>query len=227
MTENSVAINGLLDLNIYSAYALGEESGSSSGRGDTFPRGFDISVGGEYALLPMLDLGASISHLPILPAKLSHRVHVESEYEAEIDDTLDAITAGDIDLPDPEFTTSYNNNTSFYAFRPFRFNTYVNYRPADSDLFVIRPNLGFSLLSVFDNAFCFNAGVEGQINILEVFSVALFTGYTERVWAHSLRLMLNLHVTEINFNISLRGTDILSSFSANGLGVSVGLRFGF
>jgi hypothetical protein len=189
--------------------------------------GFDISAGAEYALLPMLDLGASVSHLPIAPARLSHRMHIRSEYKFEIENTLDDIAAGNIELPDPEFDTSYDNNTSFYAFRPFRFNFYINYRPADTGLFVVRPSLGFSLLSVYDYAPCFNAGVEGQINVLKIFSAALFTGYVERIWTCDFRFMLNLHVTEIIFNVSLRGTDMINAFNGKGIGLSLGLRFGY
>jgi hypothetical protein len=227
MTENGVKVHGLFDLNVYSVYAFGEETNSFPGRNDTFPIGLDLSVGGEYALLPMLDIGASVSHIPMIPARMSHRMHIGSEYEFEITDTLNSITAGDINLPDPELVTSYDNNTAFYAFRPFRFNFYVNYRPADTGLFVIRPSLGFSFLSVYDYASCFNAGIEGQINILNIFSTALFAGYVERVWAYDFRFMLNLHVTEVIFGVSLRGTNLINAFGTRGLGLSLGLRFGY
>jgi hypothetical protein len=227
MTENGINAHGLFDLNIYSACALGEETGSSSRENDTFPLGFDISAGAEYALLPTLDLGASVSHLPLVPAKMSHRMRVSSEYEFKITDTLDSITAGNIELPDPEFVTSYDSNTAFYVFRPFRLNVYINYKPEDTGLFVIRPSLGFSLLSIDNYAPCFNAGIEGQVNVLKVFSVALFTGYVERIWTYGFRFMLNLHVTEILFGVSLRGTDFVNAFGARGLGQSLGLRFGY
>ncbi|MDR0708712.1 MAG: hypothetical protein LBF77_01430 [Spirochaetaceae bacterium] len=227
MTENGVSVHGLFDLNIYSVYALGEETGSSSDGNDTLPLGFDLSIGGEYALLPALDIGASISHLPVIPARMSHRMHIGSEYEFEIADTLDSITSGNVKLPDPELVTSYDNDISFYVFRPFRLNFYINYRPADTGLFVIRPSLGFSLLSVYDYAPCFNTGIEGQINILKIFSASLFAGYVERIWAYDFRFMLNLHVTEIIFGVSLRGTDLINAFGTRGLGLSLGLRFGY
>ncbi|MDR2784552.1 MAG: hypothetical protein LBB83_01425 [Treponema sp.] len=227
MTENGVSARGLFDLNIYSVYALGEETGTSSGVSGNFPLGFDISAGAEYALLPALDIGASVSHFPLLPAIMSHRMHIGSEYEFKTAGTLDSITSGDIKLPDPELVTSFDSNTSFYALRPFRFNFYINYRPADTDLFVIRPSLGFSFLSVYNYAPCFNAGIEGQINILKIFSAALFTGYVERIWAYDFRFMLNLHVTEIIFGVSLRGTDLINALGTRGLGLSLGLRLGY
>jgi hypothetical protein len=227
MTENGVKVHAIFDLDVYSVYALGEETNSFSRGDDSFPMGLDLSVGGEYALLPKLDIGASVSHIPMIPARMSHRMHIGSEYEFEIDNVLEDITAGDISPPDPEFVTSYDNNTSFYAFRPFRFNFYVNYRPADTGLFVVRPSLGFSFLSVYDYASCFNAGVEGQINILKIFSASLFAGYVERIWSYDFRFMLNLHVTEIILGVSLRGTDLINAFGTRGLGLSLGLRFGY
>jgi hypothetical protein len=227
MTENNITVHGLLDLNIYSAYALGEETETFPPENDTLPLGFDISAGAEYVLLPTLDLGASVSHFPVLPARMSHRMHISSEYEFKITDTIDSIAAGNIDLPDPELVTSYDSNTSFYAFRPFRFNFYVNYKPEDTGLFVIRPSLGFSFLSVYDYAPCFNIGIEGQINVLKIFSITLSAGYVERVWAYNFRFMLNLHVTEMLFGVSLRETDFANTFGARGLGLSLGLRLGY
>jgi hypothetical protein len=227
MTENGVRVHGVFDLNVYSVYALGEETNPFPGGNDAFPLGLDLSVGGEYALLPKLDIGASVSHIPMIPAGMSHRMHIGSEYRFEIDNVLGDITGGNINPPDPELVTSYDNNTAFYAFRPFRFNFYVNYRPVETGLFVIRPGLGFSFLSVYDYASCFNAGIEGQINILKIFSAALFAGYVERIWTYDFRFALNFHVTEIILGVSLRGADLISAFGTRGLGLSLGLRFGY
>jgi hypothetical protein len=227
VTEDGVSVHGLFDLDIYSAWALDREFDFFSCENETFPLGFDISVGGEYALLPKLDLGASVSHIPVVPARMSRKMHISSEYDFEIADTLDSITAGNIEMPDPEIVTDYDNDVVFYALRPFRFNSYLNYRPADTGLFVIRPSLGFSLLSVYGYAPCFNAGIEGQINVLKIFSAALFAGYVERIWLYDFRFALNLHVTEIIFGVSLRGTDLVNAFGTRGLGLSLGLRFGY
>jgi hypothetical protein len=226
-TENGIYAHGRLDLNIYSACTLEEEIGFSFRENNTFPLGFDISAGAEYALRPAVDLGVSVSHLPLVPAKISHRVNIRSEYEFKIVDTLDSITAGNIELPDPELVTSHDNNADFYAFRPFRFNFYLNYRPTDTGLFMIRPSLGFSLLTTDNYAPCFNGGIEGQVNILKIFSAALFAGYVERIWAYDFRFMLNFHVTEIIFGVSLRGTDFVNALGARGLGLSLGLRLGY
>ncbi|MDR2052850.1 MAG: hypothetical protein LBP80_05490 [Treponema sp.] len=227
ITENGVKVHGNFDLNVYSAYALDEEIDPFSGMDDAFPVGFDLSVGGEYALLPALDIGASVSHIPVMPAKMSRKMHIGAEYEFETDGIFDSITNGNIKLPDPEFVTSYDNNTTFYALRPLRFNFYANYRPADTGLFVIRPSLGFSFLSVYDYAFCFNTGIEGQINILKIFSTALFAGYVERVWTYDFHFMLNLRIMEVILGVSLRGTNLINAFGTRGLGLSLGLRLGY
>jgi hypothetical protein len=227
ITEDGVSVHGVFNLDIYSAWALGRESDSSSGENETFPLGFDISAGGEYALQPRLDLGAVVSHIPIIPAGMSQKMHISSEYDFEIADTLDSITNGNIEMPDPEIVTGYDNDVLFYVLRPFRFNFYVKYKPEDTGLFVIRPSLGFSLLSVYGYAPCFNAGIEGRINILKIFSAALFAGYVERIWLYDFRFALNFHVTEIIFGVSLRGTNLINAFGTRGLGLSLGLRFGY
>jgi hypothetical protein len=230
--DNGVKAQALFDLNVYSAIALGEEPAPFPGQdaNDAFPIGFDFSLGAEYGLLPgKLDIGSSISHIPMIPAKMTHRMHVSTEYTLEtgilfFGDNQDTEA---VEMPDPEVVTTYDNDSSFYVFRPFRYNFYVNYMPADTGLFVIRPSLGFSFLSVFNYEFCFNAGLEGQINILKIFSTALFAGYVERLWVYDFRFALNFHVMELLLGVSLRGTNLANAFGTRGLGLSLGLRFGY
>jgi hypothetical protein len=227
MAEGGITAHGLLGLDIYSAYALKEGTGTSSPEDNVFPLGMDISAGAEYALLPTLDLGASLSHIPLVPARMSHRMRVSSEYDFTVPNMLGGMSDGTIELPDPEVVTSYDSNAGFYVHRTFRLNLYINYKPEDTGLFVVHPSLGFSLLSTDNYAPCFNAGIEGQVNVLQIFSIALSAGFVERVWAYKFRFMLNLHAVEMLFGVSLRGTDIVNALGGRGLGLSAGLRFGY
>jgi hypothetical protein len=227
MTEDSVNAYGLFGLDIYSFYDMEEKDGPLSANAGILPLGFDFSLAAEYALLPMLDLGAFVSHVPILPARMSRKTRAEAKFRLEIDDTFNSITSGNIDVPDPDIKITYDNNANFSVLRPFRFDLYAKYRPEDGGFFVIRPNAGFSLTDIYEDIFCFNAGLEGQLNILDIFSLAIFAGYTERLWVYNFHVMLNLHITEIVLDISLPGTDMIDALSVRGFGLSLGLRFGY
>jgi hypothetical protein len=74
---------------------------------------------------------------------------------------------------------------------------------------------------------CFNAGLEAQLNLKRIFSLALGTGYREKIWRHSFGLMLNLRVIQLDLGVSLQSQDFVGSFRVQGAGAVVGLRFGF
>jgi hypothetical protein len=128
----------------------------------------------------------------------------------------------------PEVTTSFTDDANISVLRPLRFDLFMEFRPVEIDLFVLRPAAGISLLTVYGpGAVCFNAGVEGQINVFKSFSLILSSAYRERIWRQSLSFTLNLRVLELTTRLSLQGADFGSSFGGKGLAVSLGMRFGF
>jgi hypothetical protein len=197
--------------------------------------GLDLSVEAEYALNSRWDLGGSIASIPLRPSTLRYGIeyHIdtnmdffgkngpfgnsdEDEDEGEDEDFFE------IDPPEAR------DDLAFRAFRPLRFDFYANYRPLDTQRIVLRPNIGFSALTVYgyDKA-CFNAGLEARLNLKQVFSVSLGTGYREKIWRHDLNLMLNLRVFELDLGISLQSPDFVGSFRMQGVGASLGLRLGY
>jgi hypothetical protein len=233
MTDSGLTLKGLADITMYSPFSIEPLIGED--QGDTFEPvfdplalGFDVTLGGSYRLLPSLDLGLDIANLPLVPARLQYQMRQELKMEGDWTDMYDTLTSGDFDIPEIETAQSYRDNASFLAFRPLRFDFFAEYRPVVIDLFVIRPHIGFSVLTIFgyDTA-CFNAGLDGQINIANVFGLSLGTEYRERLWKHALGLRLNFRALELNAEASLRGPDLLSSFKGRGFGAAVGIRLGF
>ena len=211
-----ISLDADVEMDLYSAWPI--EDGSMT-PGGAWPLGADLSLAAVYPLLPRLDLGAEIGRIPLFPATLHHRSRLEAHYRYDLSNGLNS--------DDPEITPEPDG--SFTAFRPLRVNFFAEYLPiAEIDLFVVRPEIGFSLLTVYGyGEFCFNAGLEGQINILKGFSMKLSSGLRERIWRQSLSFMVNTRVFELHLRLSLQGTDFVSSFSARGVGVSVGMRFGY
>jgi hypothetical protein len=217
-----------IDMNVYSAFSL--ENGLAGDINLSLPLGADLSVEAIYTLLPKLDLGLDIAHIPLVPAALPYRMHIASNnFDYDLDSIFGFMNGGGFELPDlPDMKTTYHRDDSKLVFRPLRLDFFVEYRPVELDLFVIRPSIGLSALTVYGlETVCFNAGVEGQINILQYFSLRLASAYREQIWRQSLSLMFNLRVIEINARFSLQGVDFLESFAARGLGISLGMRFGF
>jgi hypothetical protein len=230
--SGNMSVKGVVNMDVYSAFPL--EDMVREGFSDDvdlpnpLPLGFDITLEGAYSLLPVLDLGLGITNIPLYPAQLRYRMHQNITMEGGWDDMFDTLTGGSFDLPEMKSDQYFEENAAFLAFRPLRFDFFAEYRPVEIDLFVIRPHIGFSVLTIYgyDTA-CFNIGLDGQINIVNLFSLSLGTGYTERMWKHSAGIRLNFRAIELDAGVSLRGPDIVSSFKGKGLGVSLGIRLGF
>jgi hypothetical protein len=232
MTDSGLTIRGRGNINIYSPFSmktLTEEAGDGIDMTlDPAALGFDASLEGAYRLLPFMDLGLDIANIPLFPSRLRHQMSQEFKIDGVWTDMYNTLTSGQFEIPEIETDQSYKDNALFFAFRPLRFDVFAEFRPVQIDLFVIRPHIGFSVLTVFgyDTA-CFNAGLDGQINIANVFGLSLGTGYRERLWKHALGIRLNARVIELNAELSLRGPDILSSLKGRGFGALVGIRLGF
>jgi hypothetical protein len=137
------------------------------------------------------------------------------------------LIGGGIDSLIPDFGSTYDSSDPVYTLRPLRFDFFANYKPVGVNLFAVRPHIGISFLTIYGATPCFNAGLAGYINILELFSLHLSTGYTEHVWKHAFGLALNFHIVELLAEVSLQSPEFVASFKVNGLGATIGLRLGF
>jgi hypothetical protein len=198
--------------------------------------GLDLSLGAEYALNPQWDLGGSITSLPLYPATLRHGISYQFDYTMDLfgdQDLVEMIKDGEFEIasdspeiPDPVVS----DGLAFRVFRPLRFDFYAHYKPFSTSFIVLKPNIGFSALTVYGyeaSEMCFNAGLEAQLNLKRIFSLSLASGYRERIWRHGLGLMLNLRVFQLDLGMSLQSQGFVESFGLKGLGVAVGVRTGF
>jgi hypothetical protein len=230
VSGSGMVLNGSANMDLYSAVPLEMVFGGPVDLAALMflPLGFDLGLEGTYTLLPVLDLGLGISQIPLYPARLRYRMRQELSMKGDWSDLFNTLTSGSFDLPVVENSQTYTDDASFTAFRPLRFDFFAEYRPAVIDLFVFRPHIGFSLLTIFgyDTA-CFNMGLEGRIKIANILGLSLYTGYVERLWKHAFGFSLNFRALELNGEISLRGPDILSSLKGMGIGAFLGIKVGF
>ncbi|MDR1238710.1 MAG: hypothetical protein LBK27_01220 [Treponema sp.] len=195
--------------------------------------GLDTSFDAEYACNPRWDLGASVAHIPLYPARLRYGAQIRYNYplDFDVDELLEDLLNGRFDLSLPELTDPvFYDNLAFRVFRPLRFDFYAAWKPFSTKLIVLKPDIGFSALTVHGyeaDKMCFNAGLEAQLNLKRIFSLSLATGYREKIWRHGLGLMLNLRVLQIDLAVALQSPDFVGSFKIQGAQAAVGLRFGY
>jgi hypothetical protein len=197
--------------------------------------GYDISLYTEYPLFSILDIGASLSHIPLYPGHLTDRYRYGIGYQFPNDpeglDLAEEILnngLGDLfsDLGGPEISgPDFLNDKTLQVYRPMRFDLYLLFKPFESTVLVLRPNMGFSLFNIAD-IFCFNAGLEAQYRLWRLLFFSLGTSYTDFLWRHQFTLALNMRILELDLGVGLRSKTFSGSFRYEGLGVSVGMRVG-
>jgi hypothetical protein len=217
-TEESIFFSTSGDIKIYSPFV---------GNGE-LKFGVDLSANGEYALFPFLDVGGSLSSIPLVPAALENGMMYSLKMDEPFTVTTDDLLNGDVDgLPEFKIDDGKPFTEKVNVFRPLRFDIYARYKPFNSELLVIRPNIGFSV-DINNKEGYFNAGLEAQLNLFNnLLMLNLGTHYTDAVWMHRLGLALNLRAFELDLSGALRSESFAGSFQAQGFNLNLGLRFGW
>jgi hypothetical protein len=201
----------------------------SMSAGDFFSSaGVDFSLSAEYALFSRLDLGFSISHIPLVPAVL------DKGYEYTISDTeimkIDDINNIDLDnlIKNPEITGNedYIGLPAITVFRPMRFDFYNIFRPLKSDLLSIRPNIGFTILNANEEVYL-NMGTRVTLDLNRIFALYFDSGLEEGAWRHKLGFELNLRAFELDLAVGIRSQDYLTSWTGAGASAKLAIAFGW
>jgi hypothetical protein len=185
--------------------------------------GFDFSLIAEYELFPWLNVGGGFTHIPLSPAVLENHFSVSMDEQTIIDGS--DLIGGNIEINAPDFNDIDYKGKELKVMRPMRFDVYADYKPFKRDLFIIRPNIGFTVITPEEKA-RFNMGLKLQLNT-PVLLIHASTGYEELLWQHRLWLALNLRIIEIDAGLHLSSQDFERSFDMSGAGVTVGFRIGF
>jgi hypothetical protein len=189
--------------------------------------GVDFSLSAEYALFSRLDLGLSLSHIPLVPARL------DTGYEFTMSDS-EIINISDINNhPDdliemPKFTGNedFLHLPAIKVSRPLRLDFYNIYRPFNNDILSIRPNIGFTALNVSEEVYL-NMGTRVTLSLDRIFALYLDSGLEEGLWRHKLGFELNLRAFELDLETAMRSQNYLTSWTASGVSVKFGLAFGW
>ncbi|MDR2397685.1 MAG: hypothetical protein LBD74_02880 [Spirochaetaceae bacterium] len=219
-TEETLQAWAESDIRVYSPFSLEDMDTSTAMQG----AGVDLSLSAEYELLPLLDLGGVLSHIPLGGAELRHEMRISFDHFGI--DGSNLLQDQTLDIPEFALKQEYYTG-SYRAFRPLRLDLYALYRPLGVELFTIRPNIGFTHVFGAGIPPYFNAGLEFRLNVFRIFFLHLGTGYEESLWRHRVGLAVNLRVFELDLEGGLRSQDFDKSFNLLGAGLKLGLRFGF
>ncbi|GHV80606.1 hypothetical protein AGMMS49944_23970 [Spirochaetia bacterium] len=192
--------------------------------------GGDLSLTGEYALFPIIDVGSTISHIPIVPAVLTNGK--KFTVTGDIINTPSLLSDG---IGETKFGGEEGESIpDRMVVRPMRFDFYVLYRPFRKDVLTIKPSIGYTVLNPSEETY-FNGVLEIQLHAGKfnaampgyIFFLYLNTGVEEGYWRHRLGFALNFRAVELDFEAGLRSQDYLKSYQASGVEIAFGMKFGW
>jgi hypothetical protein len=230
--NNEYGLQGDGVMKLYSAWDLGRDVNPFASPG------VDLTLEACYALLPILDTGISVSHIPVIPSTLNHsklidvsgvtmNVKVPSRPEDLAELIQNPNSAVSINIPDPEDLMKGSDDENKRVMRPTRFDLYALVKPFKSPLLVVRPNAGLTINSVIA-PLLFNWALDVQFNAPAIFSIFAGTGLTENVWMQRTGIMLDFHAFEVDVTAALTGKTFVDCFSdQRGLSLGIGFKLGF
>ena len=196
--------------------------------------GVDFSIGAQYAILPSLDVGMEVLHIPALAASLRNEASFSLNADYKVNPVLDSATGG---TDGKYFEGSYEMSEITYTTltepkkirRPIEAVLMTEWRPF-GEWFDVNGSAGY----VFGENHNFKFAVGAGFHLLRMSKLGghmldfnIKSGYQNRIWTQQAELIWNLRAFELEFNVSSRSANFLSSFMGTGLGAGFALRVGF
>jgi hypothetical protein len=229
---------GTLSAKMYTPFPIGDDGdidagnidiGSLIGKG-----GADLTLGVEYPLFPNLILGATLTHIPLVPARLSDGYDINANFEYYenaqdmLEETDDGATGGrekGMTYDEPSFDSFFGSERKI--FRPFKLGVNALYRPFFVRFFALKPSAALVFNGVYEAPVYLDFGGAAEINLRDIFIVDAGIHFEDLIWRHSLGLIFNMRAMELDLGISMQSQDLLKSFQVAGVRVDVGVRFGW
>ncbi len=239
LDDASIRMKAKTDFTMYSLFNLeNSETISVDLSHYTSDAGLDISLGSEYALMPSLDVGLSLNHIPIVPAKMRYKM----SYSMEIEENLGSII--DMSSSEESEENSFDNISDKITSEEITYteleNPYTIYRPVElcaaakfrpfGEWFDVNGSVGV----VFHKPVYMNYSIGTGLHFVKMckmgghlIDLSLTSGYEDRVWTQQFNFALNLRLLEFTFSASSCGSEFLNSFTGSGLGFGIGFKMGF
>jgi len=197
--------------------------------------GFDISAGLEIPLAKILgitkalpfmdfDIGVDFKSIPIYPSKLKNSMHVKGHIGSDEPLSFDS---GFDDFVSFE-TTDFEEGDPVKAFRPFKMVVWMNWRPIKGkEILTLTPSVGFALSPQFKKLGSVEFGVKVRLDLANMLILTVGIAHEDRIWKNSLDINLNFRAFELNVGANLQSSNFIKSWEGSGVGVKVGVKFGW
>jgi hypothetical protein len=197
--------------------------------------GYDLGLSVEYPLLHNLDIGVDMVHIPVpfAAARLNHSMQLAGSVwmdtsQLNIEDLEDINDLDDLFGYPDDFTPVYHYNAAGKKiYRPFMMALYTHYRPFESRFLTLVPSIGFSINYLYPKAAAVEGGLTVRLDLVNMVIASLGVHYNDRRWKNSIDLILNFRALQFDVGVSLQSQNFVRSWQGAGMGINVGLKFGW
>jgi len=200
--------------------------------------GLDFTVGFEYPLakgigltdtMPFLDFDVSLDliNIPFIQATMTNYKKIKGRVGGDKpikiinkdDDDDDGLLSSD-EIVDEKKIIQIN--------RPFKMIARADWRPLGGNKFLtITPVIGFCHNDLYYKPFSLEAGLNACLNFGNLFLIKAGLSYEDRVFVNSLGLAISFRAFELDIGVDLRSQEFAQVWRGAGLGVNLGLKFGW
>jgi hypothetical protein len=227
--DGSITVAGNYKAEVYTPFPLdGIEGIGDFGNIDiadmVWKGGVDLVLRAEYPVYHNFIVGASLGHIPLVPAQLSDKYSLSGGFE--INKTIEDIINNDFDFPDIDSTAEYGADHKT-VFRPFKIGVDAVYRPFNIWLLTLRPKAALVFNSIYSIPVYLDFGISGELNLAEILALDVGIHLEDLVWKERVGLSINFRIFELRAGITTQSQQFARSFQGAGLGADLGVRIGF
>jgi len=184
--------------------------------------GFDINFGIEYPLIKQIDIGIDVINIPIIASKITDYTQIKGRVGSDKPITFNGDSFFDT------ISETKKGKEEIDVNRPLKLTAYLNWRPVfGTKLLTITPVFGFNYNKLYYEPFSLEGGLNASLNLANLFIVKAGVNYTDRMFINSVSVALNFRAIELDIGANIRAQDFVQSWTGAGLGVNVGLKFGW
>jgi hypothetical protein len=235
--DGATILNLNVNARVYTASSFEEDSAFDL----TATPGIDFAIGAEFPLseaiglnkiLPFLDfdVGIDLIGIPMISSSMSDymELNVEVGGDKPINVMDPEMSENLIKIPEDPSYGSLDKDDAMRITRPFKMLAWADWRPLMGSKFLtVTPAIGFAVNPLYDEKGSFEGGLKAKLDLANMFMVTAGVGYYDRLWKNSLDLAFNLRAFELDLGVSLQAPEFADSWNGHGIGLALGLKFGW
>ena len=190
--------------------------------------GFDLALSLEHKIFDTLQ-GAAYTRIPIVPGKLVNSTSLTTSIRYEVKSIFDMIMGTtDSATKSTEYSGLTYNSSEYYLHRPFKMGAQAVWRPFGKWC-TFNSLLGFAVRNPFSSDAEFFMEYDFGVNftILHILGFDISTSYENQIFMHSVGVILNFRLIEVNASVVCQGGNFVQSFKGTGAGCVIAVKIGF